>query len=144
MGGAWFVKDDFPPSATNVARPASFCGLAAQMNCFLPFSRVYSRCPNFASHFAVPKPRFSVELACAAPIFISQPALGTVSIDTSPMLTDVFHACSVAFHHPACPKRLSQALDGLKDDLEQPNTLPGECVGSWGQGLASVNPHFLN
>jgi hypothetical protein len=40
------------------------------------------RPPGFASHFAVPKPRFSVELACAAPIFISQPALGTVSIDT--------------------------------------------------------------
>jgi hypothetical protein len=49
------------------------------------------------------KARFSVELACAAPIFISQPALGNVSIHTSPSLTDVF-MFSVSFHHQAAPR----------------------------------------
>jgi hypothetical protein len=35
--------------------------------------------PGLASHYAVPKPRFTVELAGAAPIFTSRNALGTGS-----------------------------------------------------------------
>ncbi|MGP8200309.1 MAG: hypothetical protein ACLQU4_12490 [Limisphaerales bacterium] len=45
---------------------------------------------GFASHSGVPKLRFSVEVACAQPIFTSQPALANGSKDASPLLTDVF------------------------------------------------------
>ena len=133
------MNDNLEPAgflAVNLGFPICFV-VQGGNDLFLVVCVMFPPSPGWASHCAVPKHRFSVKPAGAAPIFTSQPARCTGSKDTSPVPTVVFMQCLSLFSHP--PATAGHRRRSIAWRIEK-NTSPRILILLQGSSLLS----FLN